>query len=43
MPDLSPQQAEQILESIAAEERRTRQDLTRRAGQMRDARRVRDW
>jgi tetratricopeptide (TPR) repeat protein len=43
MPDLSRDQAEQILESIAAEERRTRQDLTRRAGQMRETRRVRDW
>jgi Ca-activated chloride channel family protein len=43
MPDLSRDQAEQILESIAAEERHTRQDLTRRAGQVREARRVRDW
>jgi Ca-activated chloride channel family protein len=43
MPDLSRDQAEQILESIAAEERRTRQDLRRRAAQMRDTRRVRDW
>jgi Ca-activated chloride channel family protein len=43
MPDLSRDQAEQILESIAAEERRTRQDLTRRAGQVRETRRVRDW
>jgi Ca-activated chloride channel family protein len=43
MPALSRDQAEQILESIAAEERRTRQELTRRAGQVREARRVRDW
>jgi Ca-activated chloride channel family protein len=43
MPALSRDQAEQILESIAAEERRTRQELTRRAGQIREARRVRDW
>jgi Ca-activated chloride channel homolog len=43
MPALSREQAEQILESIASEERRTRQDLRRRAGQVRDTRRVRDW
>ena len=42
-PALSREQAEQILESIAAEERRTRQEVTRRAGQLRDTRRGRDW
>jgi len=40
---LTREQAEQILQSIAAEERRTRQDLTRRSAQMREGRRVRDW
>jgi Ca-activated chloride channel family protein len=42
-PSLTRAQAEQLLESIAAEERRTRQDLTRRGAQFRDARKGRDW
>jgi len=42
-PSLTRAQAEQLLESIAAEERSTRQELTRRAGQLRDVRRGRDW
>jgi len=42
-PSLTRAQAEQLLESIAAEERETRQDLTRRAAQFREARRGRDW
>lgn len=40
---LTREQAEQILQSIAAEERRTRLNLSRRAGQVRDARREKDW
>jgi Ca-activated chloride channel family protein len=42
-PSLTRAQAEQILESIAAEERETRVELTRRAGQVRETRRERDW
>jgi Ca-activated chloride channel family protein len=42
-PSLTRAQAEQLLESIAAEERRTRQDLTRRSAQFRESRRGRDW
>jgi Ca-activated chloride channel homolog len=42
-PSLTRAQAEQLLESIAAEERQTRQDLTRRTAQFRDPRRGRDW
>jgi Ca-activated chloride channel family protein len=42
-PALTRDQAEQLLESIAAEERRTRQAITRRAGQLRETRRTRDW
>ena len=40
---LTREQAEQILQSIAAEERRTRLNLSRRAGQARDARKEKDW
>jgi Ca-activated chloride channel homolog len=43
LPSLTRAQAEQLLESISAEERQTRQDLTRRAAQFRDPRRGRDW
>jgi Ca-activated chloride channel family protein len=42
-PSLTRAQAEQLLESISAEERQTRQELTRRAAQFRDPRRGRDW
>jgi hypothetical protein len=42
-PSLTRAQAEQLLESIAAEERDTRRDLTRRAGQLRETRRGKDW
>lgn len=42
-PSLTRAQAEQLLESIAAEERQTRQDLTRRAAQFRESRKGRDW
>ncbi len=40
---LTRAQAEQLLASIAAEEGRTRQELTRRAGQVREPRRRKDW
>jgi Ca-activated chloride channel family protein len=43
LPSLTRAQAEQLLESISAEERQTRQDLTHRAAQFRDPRRGRDW
>jgi Ca-activated chloride channel family protein len=42
-PSLTRAQAEQLLESIAAEERQTRQELTRRNAQFRETRRGRDW
>lgn len=42
-PSLTRQQAEQLLESIASEERQTRENLTRRAAQMREPRRGKDW
>jgi len=42
-PSLTRAQAEQLLQSIAAEERRTREELTRRAAPFRDTRRGRDW
>jgi Ca-activated chloride channel homolog len=42
-PSLTRAQAEQLLESIAAEERRTRQELTRHGAQLRETRRGRDW
>ncbi|HEX9729476.1 MAG TPA: vWA domain-containing protein [Gemmatimonadales bacterium] len=40
---LTREQAEQILESIAADERQTRLDQSRRRGQVKDGRRVKDW
>lgn len=40
---LTREQAEQILESIAAEERQTRLDVSRRSAQVRERRRGRDW
>ena len=40
---LTRAQAEQLLASIAAEERLTRQELTRRAGEVREPRRRKDW
>jgi Ca-activated chloride channel family protein len=43
LPSLTREQAEQILQSIAAEERDTRQELTRRQAQMREPRREKDW
>lgn len=43
LPNLTREQAEQILQSIAAEERDTRQELTRRQAQMREPRREKDW
>jgi Ca-activated chloride channel family protein len=42
-PSLTREQAEQILQSIAAEERDTRQELTRRQAQLREPRREIDW
>jgi Ca-activated chloride channel family protein len=42
-PSLTRAQAEQLLESIAAEERRTRNDLTRRGAPFRETRKGRDW
>jgi Ca-activated chloride channel homolog len=43
LPSLTREQAEQILQSIAAEERDTRQELTRRQAQLREPRREKDW
>jgi Ca-activated chloride channel family protein len=43
LPSLTREQAEQILQSIAAEERDTRQELTRRHAQLREPRREKDW
>ena len=43
MSSLTREQAQQILESIAAEERETRLDVTRRSGQLREGRREKDW
>jgi hypothetical protein len=43
VPSLSREQAEQILQSIAAEERHTRQELTRRQAQLKEQRREKDW
>jgi Ca-activated chloride channel family protein len=40
---LTRAQAEQLLASIAAEERQTRQELSRRAGEVREPRRGKDW
>ena len=40
---LTRAQAEQLLASIAAEERLTRQELARRAGEVREPRRRKDW
>ena len=42
-PSLTRAQAEQLLESIAAEERQTRQELSRRAARLREARKGPDW
>lgn len=42
-PSLTRAQAEQLLESIASEERQTRQDVTRRSAQFRQPRRGKDW
>jgi Ca-activated chloride channel family protein len=43
VPSLTREQAEQILQSIAAEERDTRQELTRRQAQLKEPRREKDW
>ncbi len=42
-PSLTREQAEQILQSIAAEERDTRAELTRRKAQLKEPRREKDW